>query len=180
MSNLIETVFCLSCRNPMPARDSVCPQCGADQAEIRAVRPTPNARIAPKGKSAPVARTETVACPKCFTPVEPNRTMCPYCGRVIDDPGAQARFQAGNAPVYVGIGAVFIALAFVLMLTPWYWMLGLCAVVFGHLAQAEDRQNGAAPRVIFGGWAIILFDFAVRWAITFFMLTRFVQIMNGK
>ena len=172
MSNLIDHVYCLSCRGPMPATENVCPECGADQAAVLATRPVAGSKPPSRGKPTPIARTQTVACPKCHTPVEPNHAMCHYCGRVIDDPGAQARFQAGNAPIFVGIGVIFIVLAFVFIFTRWYWILGLCAVIFGRLAEAEDRQNGAAPRVVFFGWAVILFDWSLRWLITFFLIHR--------
>lgn len=180
MSNLIDTVYCLSCRRPMPASERVCPECGADQNAVLATRPAPGSKPPPRGKPVPAKRTETVACPKCHTPVEPNHAMCHYCGRVIDDPGAQARFQAGNAPVYVGIGFVFVALSLLCMFTRWYWILGLCGVIFGRIAEAEDRQNGAAPRLVFCGFAVILFDFAVRWAIIFFFMDRVIKTMHGS
>ncbi len=171
--DLNDTVYCLACRKSMPAADTICPTCGADQNAALANR-TPaaggkaSARAAGGTATAPPAvepRTEYVPCPTCNVPVAPDRYSCGYCGHVMDDPDAQRRFDEGNSKVYVIIGAVLAVLALIpYEIIPYQlFILSMGAVVMGRVAQAENRTGIGGPVVVAMGFAGLLLGWGIRW-----------------
>jgi hypothetical protein len=167
MTGIQDVIYCLGCRQPMSPSEAACPACGVDQNEARARRmqtAAPPSRAAKAQPAAVEPRTEAVPCPNCKVTVPPEESRCHYCGHLMDDPDAQARFDVGYSKIYAGIGIFFALVALIpLWALPFQSVLGgFAAVAMGRLAQAEDRYSPLGGIVVTIGFVAAILGYVLR------------------
>ena len=83
---------CPECGKMISPNATVCPQCGAPVAKIRASlvakpqsapEPTDSERLAPDSPAQTKVSLNVLPCPECGKPVSANTTICPQCGAPV-------------------------------------------------------------------------------------------------